>query len=163
MSLDFPTFRSLWQPACRVELDWERGCNDSWPVRLDVIEDRAELGKIITPWHHLEEDMGVNISGKIGGRATRLSEMNLLYPGLPAERIVEIAHYLEDFSSHCGTPVIPAAAMEFENGEMFLLDGTHHLSALMFAQIPFRVPLFVVYGVEDSGGWHIEKVRHQFS
>jgi hypothetical protein len=153
-------FSYAFQPAVRVIFDWSRMEHEKWPVRLEVFDRLDEISSWYLPWNVNRDGKEVRFDD-VEAHPIQLSALPTRLTAFSDERQQKVNSLVEALAAGRNDKhptQLVAAAYALPGGHRLVLDGTHRLSALMMARIPFTLLVFTVYGPLE--GRIVPELRH---
>lgn len=142
-------FASFFEPNVRVLFDWSRLKHEDWRISLSVIQNRNRLSKWYAPWYVGENEKEVSYSD-LKANTISLVHIHEVLPLLNKGRRQLILRLSGIYESSRQPVQLLAATYDLGKGRSLLLDGGHHVAALMMCVASFRLMVFTVHGAMDS-------------
>jgi hypothetical protein len=144
-------FARRFRDAIRVGFNWDRFFAESWPVDAVRLASPAELKRCFTPWYIGPTGDEVAYDDP-AAKPMCLSDVPKAVELLSDERKADIFGYVDALKAEPPPVRFVAPTYALPDGQHFILDRNHRLSALAVHPVPFEVTLWNVRGPLEPDG-----------
>jgi len=138
-------FERRFRDDIRVGFNWDRFLSEKWPIELVTLVSHPDLCRCYTPWYVGAVADEVAYDDPLAA-PMRLHDVPKAFEILSDERKSDIQEKVDKYRTETGLIHFAAPSYSLPDGDYFILDRNHRLSALALSEKPFEVELWNVRG-----------------
>jgi hypothetical protein len=142
-------FAEKFREGIRVGFNWERFLAEKWPIERISISDRAILGRCFMPWYIGKSGEDVAYDDAAGAPMS-LTDVPKAMEILNDERKGDLQEKIEKLQRGDAGPRLIVPSYGLPDGNFFIMDRNHRLSAIMLTSGDFEIELWNVLGPHEE-------------
>ena len=142
-------FEERFRDEIRVGFNWDRFLAERWPIELVTLVSHPDLCRCYAPWY---VDPAADEVPYDDPQAVpmRLHDVPKAFEILGVEHKAAIQEKVAKLRDSTGLIRFSVPSYSLPDGDYFILDRNHRLSALAVSEMPFEVELWNVRGPLDK-------------